>query len=235
MSETRKVWPWQEPDIRCGEPVQLKPCPNQAIAIVLLPAGERRAMCERCMSARHAYYKRRIDYLVRDPRVAAVICAAIAGVRDDRLLALNAADPAEAMVLLDHFEEIGAHLPEFRWPEQEPREWLEVERHEHRWLVVLRWQRDDDDRVKRAVATIIGPVRRCTCGMFEHEARGDLERDLRLAQAEYMRARSTTSFEVEPDETTLDRLRARCVALANDLTRWGYEIQMPPRTTVDPV
>jgi len=149
----------------------------------------------------------------------AVFCASLAGVRDECLLRLSAAAPADAMILLDHFEEPGANQPWFRWPAQDPREWKEVERHGHRWLP---WTAGDLERAVRCQADMVGPgvvrvARRCTCGVFEHED---------LARRRELRRSREIPFGVDETAWSDDDI--------DRVTRWGNEIQMP-RGPIDPV
>jgi hypothetical protein len=161
MSETRKVWPWQEPDIRCEwAKLTSKRCTEQATYVARFPTD---VACYCDGHARWISTADRIEPLIRDPRVAAIVCASIFGVHDDPLLRLNAADPDEEAVLLDYLEGIGAHRPEFAWPAQEPREWLDVDEHgtgnnPHVWLEKLTtWQAGE--------ATINIVSHQCTCGL----------------------------------------------------------------------
>lgn len=101
--------------------------------------------------------------------------AGIAGwLVDSKLVALLAAyingDEESGQIALDRAHELGLHeggaLPvEVKWPKIKP--------HEHTWLP---WARGDDERAMRTAAAAYGAIsalpctiRRCTCGLFEHE------------------------------------------------------------------
>jgi hypothetical protein len=74
------------------------------------------------------------------------------------------------------------------------------------------------------------PMRQCPCGAYEQDRWTDLENQLRLAQGEYMIARTPASLDEEPDEAELERLRSRCVELADLIRRggrYGNEISPP--------
>lgn len=78
-------------------------------------------------------------------------------------------DPYALLGLVDLVEERGLTGPLAQWAE-ERQGWLEVTEHEHVWLP---WVSGDE---KRALRDCLGPpdfdlIRRCTCGMFEHETR----------------------------------------------------------------
>lgn len=85
-----------------------------------------------------------------------------------RLIAAYCAGDADALLALaDLVEERGLTGPLAQWAE-ERQGWLEATGHEHVWLP---WVSGDGDR---AIWASRGPsnfdgVRRCTCGVFEHE------------------------------------------------------------------
>lgn len=105
-----------------------------------------------------------------------ILCGALAGALDATLSALIAAYVAESArggdapsgaVALDLAEQRGYATEHAMWP-TERREWLEVTgRHEHVWLS---WRSGDEERAYSEPPE--KKIRRCPCGMFEHEVPG---------------------------------------------------------------
>lgn len=113
--------------------------------------------------------------LVLDARSVSLFCGALSGwlvdpVLRDLLAAHVAGDEAAGIVALDLAEQRGLH--EGRWERVEV-EWPRADAHEHVWL---KWVRGDESRAFVPVAIAPGLIRRCPCGMFEHEHDGALLR-----------------------------------------------------------
>jgi hypothetical protein len=111
----------------------------------------------------------------------------------DLVAAITPDDDTAIGPALDLAEERGLDVPG-AWPVVE-REWPRIERHEHRWLP---WETGDEDRAigEPPDGPWPGTVRRCTCGVFEHEERRCHRCD--LTRHEHLLARGRDCGEFVP-------------------------------------
>lgn len=168
------TWHGREPDVRCEwrSTHNMPVCSAPAYWSAHLASRHRWtpiALCDaHCELERPRNVRTTFQPLLRDPRVALCAILGMLGMlgiarADPKLYALLAGDAADFAVALDHVEEHA--LYERAWPRVEVA-WLPVTgRHEHAWLP---W-RSGSERSLAMLARPAGEVRRCTCGVFEHE------------------------------------------------------------------